>query len=343
MAMNLYNLTGYGAVTLPSMGRDGQDLVLAITAARYRLPHPASQPEHPLELDAEQPEPPLADIYCGPPGRSGLRIEGQTAFARPATDITVAGHARVLHDELVNRLQVTVSVGTCMLQALIVGDRIWDAGISTAQPFIAIPLVWERAFGGSVHDESGRLMDNEPRNPVGRGLTLNEGSGSGLLLPNIEDPRNLFRGPPHRPAPVGFGPVARWWAPRSAYAGTFDDAWIRDRSPVWPVDFDERFFCAAPAPLQASPHLRGGEPVYLEGLHRDGVMRFHLPALRMVARFRFNGRDVRRAMVLDAVIIEPDTGHITLIHRASAPAVSGIATHRETAIRHIERWEEEVA
>jgi hypothetical protein len=341
--MNLFNLTGYGAATLPATGRDGQDLVLAVTAARFRLPHPTDPPEHPLEPDAEQPTPPLADIYCGPSGKSGLRIEGQTAFTRPATDITVAGHARALHDNPVQRLKVTVSVGPCVRQALILGDRIWDAGISSPRPFISMPLVWERAFGGSAYDANGELVANEPRNPVGRGLSLSEESAGGVLLPNIEDPHDPFKGPPARPGPMGFGPIARWWQPRAGYAGTYDEAWIRERAPIWPVDFEERFFCAAPTPLQAAPHLRGGEPVFLEGLHRDGPMRFHLPAPRMIARFRFNGSDVYRSMVMDAVIIEPDTGHLTLVHRASVPAVPGISAHRETAIRHIERWEELVA
>jgi len=341
--MNLFNLTGYGAATLPSLGRDGQDLVLAVTAARYRLPHPADPPEQPLELDVEQPKPALSDVYCGPPGKSGLRVEGQTAFTRPATDITVAGHARALNDEPVPQLRVTVSVGPCLQQALIVGDRMWDAGISSPRPFVAMPLVWERAFGGSVYDADGMLAANEPRNPVGRGFWPDEAVAGGQLLPNIEDPREPFNGPPARPAPMGFGPIARWWQPRSGYAGTYDEAWINERAPLWPVDFNERFFCAAPLALQATPHLRGAEPVILEGLHRDGVLRFRLPAARMIARFRFRGRDVRRAMTLDAVCIEPDTGHITLIHRATVAAVAGISTHQETAIRHIERWEELVA
>ena len=344
----LCNLTPYGAVTLPSMGKDGRDLILAVTAARYRLPDPTDPPDQPLELADEQPEPPLGDDYSGPPARAGLRIEGQTAFTRPATDITVAGHARALGDEPVTRLDVVVSVGPCTQRAVVLGDRVWDIGfralkMSSPQPFVRMPLVWERAFGGSVYDDDGELLANEPRNPVGRGLFRNSDAAVGQLLANVEDPRSLIQAWGDRPSPVGFGPVARSWQPRIRHAGTYDEAWQRDRAPVWPKDFDERFFCAAPASLQAAPHLRGGEPVYLEGLHRDGVMRFLLPAPRMVVRFRFNGRDVRRAMTLDAVTIEPDSGCLTLIHRAAAPVVPSMSAHRETVIRSIEAWEELVA
>jgi hypothetical protein len=340
--MNLINLTGYGAKTLASMSHDGQDLVLAVTAARFFLPHPTASPEQPLELDSEQADPPLGDIYCGPPGKSGLWLEGQTAFTKPATDITVAGHARALHDQPVTNLKVTVAVGQWGQEALVFGDRIWDAGMSSPRPFVAMPLVWERAFGGSLYNEGGELVDNEPRNPVGRGL-FPDPEIAALILPNIEDPQALIKGPDDHPVPIGFGPVARSWFPRARYAGTYDEAWIRARAPIWPIDFDHRFLCTAPASLQAAPHLRGGEPVYLEGLHREGAMRFRLPAPRMVVRFRFNGQDIRRAMIMDGVIIEPDTGHLTLIHRASVPVLGTISTHRETVIRHIEQWEELVA
>src|SRR5262249_35772306 len=158
----------------------------------------------------------------------------------------------------------------------------------------------------------------------------------GQLVANVENPRSPIRGPEDRPSPMGFGPIARWWQPRAGFAGTYDARWQRERAPVWPEDFDERFFCAAPAALQAVPHLRGGDPVYLEGLHPGGPLRFHLPSPRMVVRFRFHSRDMRRALTLDAVIIEPDTGHLTLIHRAAAPAMPTMTAHRETVIRHIE-------
>jgi hypothetical protein len=245
---------------------------------------------------------------------------------------------------------VIVKIGPCTQQAVVVGDRVWEAGLtlrglkmSPPQPFVSMPLLWERAFGGSVYDDDGQLVATEPRNPVGRGLWRDIAAAHDQPVANIEDPRNRIVGVQDRPAPLGFAPVARWWQPRAGYAGTYDAAWQRTRAPLWPEDLDDRFLCSAPAPLQAAPHLRGGEPAYLAGLHPEGPVQFFLPAPRMVVRFRFNGRDVRRAMTLDGVIIEPDSGHVTLIHRAAAPVVPSMSAHRETVIRPIEDWEDRVA
>ncbi len=342
----LCNLTGFGAVTLPSMGRDGRDLALAVTAARYRLPHPQDPPDKPLVLHDQQVDPPVADAYNGPPASSGLRVEGQAVYFRPATDITVAGHARAPRDNPVERLKVKVTVGPCVQEVLVTGDRVWETGLglrmlkmSRPEPFVKMPLTWERAFGGSVFDDKGTLVENEPRNPVGCGLFSSRDQAHGKLVANIEDPANPISGSEDRPNPVGFGPVARWWQPRVKYAGTYDDAWVKNRAPVWPADFDERFFCAAPPALQATPHLQGGEAGSLEGLNPEGPPRFQLPTQHMRVRFRFNAKDVRTPMTLDAVMIDPDAGSLTLIHRAAAPALPNLATHRETIIRHIQPWE----
>ncbi len=105
--MNLFNLTGYGAVSLPSMGRDGQDLVLGRDGGA--VPAAASERFTGAAVAIgreEQLDPPLADVYCGPLGGRDCRLKARPHSPAPPPTIVVAGHARALHDEPVTSLSV---------------------------------------------------------------------------------------------------------------------------------------------------------------------------------------------------------------------------------------------
>jgi hypothetical protein len=239
---------------------------------------------------------------------------------------------------------VSIRVGRCAIDLRVSGDRTWRRAVTvgitptSAEPFVTMPLIWERAFGGVAAGSTEQEPMFEPRNPSGCGFETDPNAAVGKPVPNIEDPRQPIRRVSDRPEPVGVGPVARHWQPRANYAGTYDEAWKRERAPLWPVNFDERFFCGAVPQLQASPHLTGGEAVHLHGLHPDGPIGFALPGVRMVARSRFVDRLVRTTPTLDGVLIETDTGRLTMYYRATIAAPSFVK-HRETLLRLVEPWE----
>src|SRR5262245_59166007 len=146
------NATPFGARTLPSCDRDGRDLLLLVVAAQFDLPHPSGGDRR-LQPSDTQTLPPLGDEYFGDPAASSLRIEGQIAYTRPATDICILGHACAPEGKLAERMSVRVDVGSCSVRLLVHGDRIWQPAVagavpSGAQPFERMPLVWERAYGG---------------------------------------------------------------------------------------------------------------------------------------------------------------------------------------------------
>src|SRR5205823_5975392 len=116
-----------------------------------------------------------------------------------------------------------------------------------AKPFSRMPIAWERSFGGTDPDDPS-VVDR--RNPVGRGVRKRASALHGLPAPNFEDPRAPISNPSKRPIPVGFGPIAPQWQPRSDFAGTYDQAWKNDRYPLLPLDFDSRFLNSAPADQQ---------------------------------------------------------------------------------------------
>jgi hypothetical protein len=186
-----------------------------------------------------------------------------------------------------------------------------------------MPLVYERAFGGgdlAVPDPAARPRD--PRNPVGAGFTshVEPARVEGVRLPNLEDPGALIASPADRPAPAGFGFIARDWLPRRTFAGTYDDAWRADRMPLLPADFDPRFFFRAAHPSLTSPRpFRGGEPVAVTNVADSGELRFQVPAtaIEVTARIRRVAVDI--PATLDTLLIEPDAERVVVTWRATAP------------------------
>ena len=135
--------------------------------------------------------------------------------------------------------------------------------------------------------------------------------------PNLEDPARLIRGPKDRPPPASFGPLAGHWEPRKSYAGTYDEAWTKSRAPYLPLDFNPRFFQAAPPDQVAEGYLKGGEPVEILNATPAGRLAFTLPActleIGLPARRPASHRHVPN---LDTVSIDPDAGRLWMIWRA---------------------------
>src|SRR5262245_15779501 len=341
------NTTPFAGQVLSSLDRDGVDVLLVLVAAQFQLPEPGEDGRL-LHLSPTQVPPPMADEYTGEPGQSSIRREGQSCYTKPATDIYVWGEACAPHDRPVTEMNVNVRVGPCAIDLRIHGDRVWRSSItlgarpSAAAPFVRMPLVWERAYGGVAAGSTKERPLFEPGNPIGCGFEHDVDAAIGKPVPNIEHPRQPLTSVSDRPRPIGVGPVARHWQPRVHYAGTYDETWKRQRAPLWPADLDERFFCGAPEYLQAAPHLVGGEPVALHGLHPAGRITFRLPALRLASRSRFIGRTVDSTPVLDGVLIDTDAARLTMYYRAAVPAPLSLIKHLGTSLHLLRPGEDAI-
>lgn len=272
----------------------------------------------------------FAGAFHGDPEHSSYRFEPDFAFVKPATDVSLVGHAHATRAKQVETL-VKFSVGELSREILVTGERTWQsrwigARASDPLPFERIPLVWERAFGGwdrSAEDPAKHSF--EPRNPVGvgyraRGAELVEGSP----LPNIEDPDDRLTRYTGRVVPAGLGVVGASWKPRARLAGTYDEAWSQSRKPRLPVDFDRRFFnCAAPG-LTAAGYLRGDETVSVVNAS-PAPLKFRLPGrpnprVRLVLR---NAEDVLLDTQLDTVVVDADRMRVILTWRTHATLRDG--------------------
>ena len=268
----------------------------------------------------------LGDEHNGDDPASSVRFESDFCPAKPGTDVILSGHAYPV-SRRERSVNVGLEVGPIRKVVRVVGDRVWTRAAGSwviSSPPVAfdkMPLVYERAFGGADrgHPDPARHAADE-RNPVGTGFAVAARSDrlEGLRLPNLEDPRAPIGSWDARQVVAGFGFIGRSWEPRRRLGGTYDAAWVQNRSPLLPADFDPRFFNGAPADQIASPHLRGGERVRVSNASPDGALDFKLPAVDLSAEVDVaKGRETLRP-VLDTVVIEPDLRRLILCWRATA-------------------------
>jgi len=205
------------------------------------------------------------------------------------------------------------------------GDRHWWVLLgllrfrTRPRAFEKMPLVYERAFGGfQASGKKGKVEGYDERNPIGIGYLKK--AGFALVrrhrLPNLENPSQPLKRPGHRPAPAGFGYLARHWSPRRELLGTYDDAWQKERMPLLPEDFDPAGWNGAHPALQISPYLRGNEKVRISGAARGKPIEFRLPGIAPVMEAHWLGDWKPLEVALDTVVIEPDEKRVSLTWRA---------------------------
>lgn len=275
-----------------------------------------------LSLADEQVPVSLQDQHYGDPAKTSIRVPSDLSLEKKGTDVVLVGSAWAPGGRPTWQMDVSLSVGPMSKIVRVFGDRVWQNGIAApawVTPFVQMPLVWERAFGG--RDECCEPAAADPRNPVGVGFRGRNSSMSvaGMALPNIEDPASPISSPNQAPSPAGVGPISPHWQPRQSFAGTYDSNWLEKRAPYLPHDFDARFCQIAPAGLSMSTHLRGGDPVQILGATPSGVARFFLPTARLEVTYLLDRGQETRAAALDTVILEPDAGRVIVVWRAALP------------------------
>lgn len=310
--LQLRNETSFAAERGILLDQDANQIWIVILKATYSL-----SPDGSLAVAPEQEPVSQVPRYRGEPTRTSLLRECELVVAHPGTDIILNGSAYAPGGEPVRQLDVGLRVGSLCKVVRVFGDRRWERGLlgprmTPPAPFTTSPLTYERAYGGSV---SGEPAQYEPRNPVGRGFTL-QAPEDGLPLPNLEEPGQLISSWNDRPPPAGFGAIPSWWSPRREHVGTCDQQWREQRMPLWPEDHDVRHHRSAHPDLVSEEPLRMGEPVELRNLTPGGVLRFQLPKVYPVVEAEVGGARYRQEIQLDRVIIEPDEGKLLLVWRA---------------------------
>lgn len=324
---SINNRTGYAFESLFLDDENSNMLLVPLIQGCYRL-----KSNDRIELLEEQPPINISGEYwSADPKVSSLKYEPPIAFEKKATDIILIGHAYP-QNKGDSEVSVGLRVGPVQKIVKVIGDRYLfrrngEVSITAPQPFEKIPLIYERAFGGwDLRDPRPDKYRFEPRNPVGTGyLDPIVGGDAQVKLPNLEDPDRPYRSYGDTPPPAGFGFISPHWQPRASFAGTYDEAWSKERKPLLPKDFDRRFFNAASPGLIAPGYLKGDEPVVIVNMSPEGRIAFNLPAApppQCKVHFR-GGNAVTLQTQLDTLIINMDERLLFLNWRSYTPVLNG--------------------
>lgn len=136
------------------------------------------------------------------------------------------------------------------------------------------------------------------------------------------------------PQPAGIGTLGRAWMPRRALAGTFEAKaeWAQDEIPRLPSNFDFAYWNCAPRDQQCAylndqaqftllNLCRPDHPSSIPAVGGGRLLRFRLPrqAVFLLTADHENKVSVER-LVVDTVVVYPDTSRIDLVWRGCIPA-----------------------
>lgn len=325
-----------------SLDGDGRDHLIVIGKATWSIPALGERPQ-PLT-----PQPiACSDIFVGDPGSSAMLYGSDFARFKPQCDVLFNASAHSPAGQPVTQMLVGWQVGPLKKGVRVIGPRRWRRrlgmlGLSKPEPFIAMPLHYGLAFGGSRTYSKGSgskavsLTEALPANPGGLGWfgKYSMRDADQAPAPNLEAIDDPVKAPNGKHRPAAFSAVARHWEPRKSYAGTYDKAWQAEVFPLLPHDFDERHFQCAAADQQMAYPL-GGEPVYLSNMVRGRPqVRFSLPTFNRL-HVRVTATDYREhdlRPVVDTLYFEPDESRFTAVWRASMPLRRGIEDVKEVTV-----------
>lgn len=323
--MNLINATGMAAGYTLGLDKDGRESIVVVVKGTFLIPkNPNDEPV----LAPKQAPLVDSDTFTGEPGLSSVIYEVDYAPKKLKCDVLLHGSAYAPGGKPIDRVTVSLRVGSMVKSFDVVGNRTWQAtalslGASKPVPFVKMPFSYDTAFGGTdkAKGDPDTFRCYLPNHcGVGWHEYLDTKYLNGTPLPNTEETGRPVSKPNGSYKPMAFGPIGRQLPERAKWAGTYDQKWQDDVFPFLPKDFDERYFQSAP-PEQQIEYPKGGEEVELLNLTPQGRTLFHIPKLDVPVEFtaRGGGRHTIHTPVIDTLVFEPDANRFSVIWRTNMP------------------------
>jgi len=309
----LDNRTPFGAQRNWFLDKNGEQHWVVAVRGTFDI-----KPDGTTKIADKQDPPQFLPTYFGEMGLSSLLYEFELSGPKSGTDVVLNGHAYAPSGKPIAQTHVTLKLHTINKTLNVVGDRKWERGtigpsLPSPTPFVKMPIVYERAYGGwDSTNPDPRHQKIELSNPVGTGVVARNEHLLGKLAPNIELPGHGYS-LSKSPSPAGFGAIPTHWSPRREHAGTFDDKWQKSRAPLWPTDFNEKYYQFAPVDQQLKGFLFGGERAELTNLTPSGSLTFALPKAYLTFSTWFGRKTEEHRANLHTVIFEPDYPRVILV------------------------------
>jgi hypothetical protein len=328
---DLFNHSDFAAEVLPIVDRDGALARTVVVKATFSLERPG-----PAQLAARQRPIRLGHETWGSPEVLDIRLPADYGLPKTGTDFVLSACAVAPPSRDASSVDVGIRVADRVKVLRVHGTRLWQRGLngvvpSQAQQVDKVPLAWSRAWGGQDFSDPDRPVE-EPRNPIGSGVTRNPAALVGLPAPQIESPDSPIGAAGGDGVPQGCAPLAAYFAPRRSLAGTYDKAWLDRVYPARPADYQAAHENCAPPDLWFENGLRGGEPVAVSGVHAERVLQFELPKWLVHVQAQIDGAVRHHRPSLDTVVLDAQALTVELVWRSvfrCPPTMRG----RFTAIR----------
>jgi len=252
-------------------------------------------------------------------------LDREVPFLRNGVDLMILGHAYAPDGKPVESLTMSIKVGQKFLRKiLVIGDRVWEGDRdhlkpSRIQPFLKMPLSYQRAYGGRCLGEAGLMAF--PGNSEGRGFYLTPEQALGKPLPNLEDPDHPIRSWKDQPNPVGTAPYPASGSLRlvNSIELTKDPLKEEVRSPsdIRIKRIKPEFFNNAHPSMIIYEPLHPGDIIEISNLTPEGPFRFFLPDLSMHAHVQLENRHFLFPAHLESIVILGDERRVFFTSRVA--------------------------